>query len=156
MNTFARPMGIEEHHAPRHRAFSVVVSHHSGVARCYHHRSCHRCRPAGTCGLTNVPWELGQGKMPGALTLREAVRAKAVKDCGRAYWRNGPGNVKAPLTWKSQNEAFSGGPGRSRTADLRFRKPSLYPSELRGLSVPMIAPRFPSLPASSPSRIRGC
>ena len=26
----------------------------------------------------------------------------------------------------------SGGPGRSRTADLRFRKPSLYPSELRG------------------------
>jgi hypothetical protein len=25
-----------------------------------------------------------------------------------------------------------GGPGRSRTADLRFRKPSLYPSELRG------------------------
>jgi integrase len=27
----------------------------------------------------------------------------------------------------------AGGPGRSRTADLRFRKPSLYPSELRGL-----------------------
>jgi hypothetical protein len=27
----------------------------------------------------------------------------------------------------------TGGPGRSRTADLRFRKPSLYPSELRGL-----------------------
>jgi hypothetical protein len=27
-----------------------------------------------------------------------------------------------------------GGPGRSRTADLRFRKPSLYPSELRGLA----------------------
>ncbi len=26
----------------------------------------------------------------------------------------------------------NGGPGRSRTADLRFRKPSLYPSELRG------------------------
>jgi hypothetical protein len=26
-----------------------------------------------------------------------------------------------------------GGPGRSRTADLRFRKPLLYPSELRGL-----------------------
>jgi hypothetical protein len=26
----------------------------------------------------------------------------------------------------------TGGPGRSRTADLRFRKPSLYPSELRG------------------------
>jgi hypothetical protein len=26
----------------------------------------------------------------------------------------------------------TGGPGRSRTADLRFRKPTLYPSELRG------------------------
>jgi integrase len=29
----------------------------------------------------------------------------------------------------------TGGPGRSRTADLRFRKPSLYPSELRGLLI---------------------
>src|SRR5258708_40088707 len=27
---------------------------------------------------------------------------------------------------------FSGDPGRSRTCDLRFRKPSLYPSELQG------------------------
>ena len=27
---------------------------------------------------------------------------------------------------------MDGGPGRSRTADLRFRKPTLYPSELRG------------------------
>ncbi len=27
----------------------------------------------------------------------------------------------------------NGGPGQSRTADLRFRKPLLYPSELRGL-----------------------
>jgi hypothetical protein len=26
----------------------------------------------------------------------------------------------------------SGGPGRSRTADQRFRKPLLYPTELRG------------------------
>ena len=26
----------------------------------------------------------------------------------------------------------NGGPGQSRTADLRFRKPLLYPSELRG------------------------
>jgi hypothetical protein len=25
-----------------------------------------------------------------------------------------------------------GGPGRSRTADQRFRKPLLYPTELRG------------------------
>jgi hypothetical protein len=28
----------------------------------------------------------------------------------------------------------SGDPGRSRTCDLRFRKPSLYPSELQGHS----------------------
>jgi hypothetical protein len=27
---------------------------------------------------------------------------------------------------------MSGGPGRSRTADQRFRKPLLYPTELRG------------------------
>jgi hypothetical protein len=26
----------------------------------------------------------------------------------------------------------NGDPGRSRTCDLRFRKPSLYPSELQG------------------------
>ena len=32
------------------------------------------------------------------------------------------------------NQRRNGGPGRSRTADLRFRKPSLYPSELRGLA----------------------
>src|ERR1700730_702690 len=30
------------------------------------------------------------------------------------------------------SKAGSGGPGQSRTADLRFRKPLLYPSELRG------------------------
>jgi hypothetical protein len=30
-----------------------------------------------------------------------------------------------PLRW-------DGGPGRSRTADQRFRKPLLYPTELRG------------------------
>jgi hypothetical protein len=29
-------------------------------------------------------------------------------------------------------EPVSGGPGQIRTADLRFRKPSLYPSELQG------------------------
>ena len=29
-------------------------------------------------------------------------------------------------------EINNGGPGQSRTADLRFRKPLLYPSELRG------------------------
>ena len=30
------------------------------------------------------------------------------------------------------DEWRSGGPGQSRTADQRFRKPLLYPSELRG------------------------
>ena len=29
-----------------------------------------------------------------------------------------------------------GGPGRTRTCDLRFRKPSLYPAELRSLAAP--------------------
>jgi hypothetical protein len=32
----------------------------------------------------------------------------------------------------SQMPANNGGPGRSRTADQRFRKPLLYPTELRG------------------------
>jgi hypothetical protein len=31
-----------------------------------------------------------------------------------------------------QKREGAGGPGQSRTADLRFRKPLLYPSELRG------------------------
>ncbi len=40
-------------------------------------------------------------------------------------------------TEEENDESFevnenSGGPGVSRTRDLRFRKPLLYPSELRG------------------------
>ena len=35
---------------------------------------------------------------------------------------------------KDLNERMNGGPGQIRTADLRFRKPSLYPSELQGLN----------------------
>ena len=35
-----------------------------------------------------------------------------------------------------------GGPGRSRTADQRFRKPLLYPTELRGRNQFIIACRF--------------
>ena len=31
-----------------------------------------------------------------------------------------------------RDEEIDGGPGQSRTADQRFRKPLLYPSELRG------------------------
>jgi Phage integrase family len=44
----------------------------------------------------------------------------------------------------------TGGPGRSRTADLRFRKPSLYPSELRGLidGTPLSHVSFPPEPRS--------
>src|SRR4029077_8189422 len=40
-----------------------------------------------------------------------------------------PESVRYRPTGKDKK---NGGPGRSRTADLRFRKPSLYPSELRG------------------------
>src|SRR5436309_8387927 len=32
----------------------------------------------------------------------------------------------------SGSQSLSGAPGRTRTCDARFRKPSLYPSELRG------------------------
>src|SRR4051812_48235495 len=44
---------------------------------------------------------------------------------------------------------MSGGPGRSRTADQRFRKPLLYPTELRGhkdlvVCCPFLADNSPS------------
>lgn len=38
-----------------------------------------------------------------------------------------------PCDWMTPSNRNRGGPGVSRTRDLRFRKPLLYPSELRGL-----------------------
>src|SRR5207237_6999589 len=46
--------------------------------------------------------------------------------------------------------SFSGGPGQSRTADQRFRKPLLYPSELQGLNQGYREPLFvPTLTRSA-------
>jgi hypothetical protein len=42
----------------------------------------------------------------------------------------GPG-IPSRLT-NTLSLRWDGGPGRSRTADQRFRKPLLYPTELRG------------------------
>ncbi len=46
-------------------------------------------------------------------------------------WRQRPSRVFEDNVPQSKS-VKTGGPGRSRTADLRFRKPSLYPSELQG------------------------
>ena len=39
--------------------------------------------------------------------------------------------IQKYLPWKDRRQK-SGDPGKIRTSDLRFRKPSLYPPELRG------------------------
>ena len=63
--------------------------------------------------------------------------------------------VKSPPDIRSQKRAKSedGDPDRIRTCDLWFRKPSLYPTELRGLfSVPHFLPhtRGPHFPLDDP------
>src|SRR5262244_2143938 len=52
---------------------------------------------------------------------------------------------------------FFGGPGRTRTCDLRFRKPLLYPAELRDLadSINGGAPRRNRLPRPAMPAIDG-
>src|SRR5579863_531049 len=58
---------------------------------------------------------------------------------------------------KSNEKKRDGDPGMTRTCDLRFRKPSLYPAELRDRSSPLVTaaawkfhyqtpPRLASLP----------
>jgi hypothetical protein len=43
-------------------------------------------------------------------------------------------SIEHELHWGYRaSDRKDGGPGQSRTADLRFRKPLLYPTELRGL-----------------------
>jgi hypothetical protein len=51
-------------------------------------------------------------------------------------------------------EGWNGGPGETRTPDLRFRKPLLYPSELQARKVfmPIIAHRFTALEISGERR----
>jgi integrase len=59
----------------------------------------------------------------------------------RLDWETSPQQNATPAQLNKEVEAGEamqvlekdGGPGRSRTADQRFRKPLLYPSELRGL-----------------------
>ena len=51
-------------------------------------------------------------------------------------WQQKPQTPRPPLPLTSAFAfRWSGGPGQSRTADQRFRKPLLYPSELRGRSL---------------------
>ncbi len=49
---------------------------------------------------------------------------------GRRILRQEPGSYAFPILHRILKG--NGDPGRSRTCDLRFRKPSLYPSELQG------------------------
>src|ERR1700754_810135 len=41
------------------------------------------------------------------------------------------GDAKGPMTKRRDGKTKTGDPGMTRTCDLRFRKPSLYPAELR-------------------------
>ena len=56
--------------------------------------------------------------------------------------------VHQQIIWLQDRPPFrrkeTGGPGETRTPDLRFRKPLLYPTELQALAGcnPMIAVRF--------------
>jgi hypothetical protein len=62
-----------------------------------------------------------------AATSTPRIRYVATK------WQEANGRLRHPLPLTSlPSLSWDGGPGQSRTADLRFRKPLLYPSELRG------------------------
>src|ERR1035437_4205142 len=62
---------------------------------------------------------------------RASRRREKSKVCNRSAIFAERSFELAPLKWMEALE-INGGPGQSRTADLRFRKPLLYPSELRG------------------------
>ncbi len=64
-----------------------------------------------------------------AKTLAPSVR-KAMAKFDRSSTADKRRTAKKHVSQADEN----GGPGRSRTADQRFRKPLLYPSELRGQS----------------------
>ena len=70
--------------------------------------------------------------------MYRVLRKKCLRDRpGAGDSEGGPGFLKANLI-VSRNKFERGGPGQSRTADQRFRKPLLYPSELRGRRKPSI------------------
>ena len=71
---------------------------------------------------TLAPVSNGTSRMPHAPCSRGTTSARRLSFWAAFGWVVGSGILKAE----------SGGPGQSRTADQRFRKPLLYPSELRG------------------------
>src|SRR3954462_6999485 len=46
-------------------------------------------------------------------------------------WASAAENAGHSRYWRSPGTDANGDPGMTRTCDLRFRKPSLYPAELR-------------------------
>ena len=44
-------------------------------------------------------------------------------------------SLQANTAVRNVSSAFANAPGRTRTCDLRFRKPPLYPTELRALYI---------------------
>lgn len=73
-----------------------------------------------------------------ALTSTLAEGSKVTADTyGHLIASNGPERrTRQTAFWRSA-AFYYGTPGPTRTGDTRFRKPLLYPSELRGYSVPM-------------------
>src|SRR5438093_3130310 len=58
----------------------------------------------------------------------------AVRACTRPALAISPGTERAtePAASQALRRIATGAPGRTRTGDLRFRKPPLYPTELPG------------------------
>src|SRR6185312_2783139 len=70
------------------------------------------------------------GRLPGMARWRIAIEAIVRCACCTATSPRPPGRVVADDDAMT-GLAETGDPGKTRTSDLRFRKPSLYPAELR-------------------------
>src|SRR3954454_15975624 len=86
----------------------------------------------------------------GTATDRGRIRAKI-----GAFRRVRLAGLPRLCPWfSSKTGGFSGVPGRTRTCDPRFRKPMLYPAELRGLSnLAFISVQFGPLLAQDSGRV---
>src|SRR3954462_8919863 len=72
-------------------------------------------------------------------------------------WASAAENAGHSRYWRSPGTDANGDPGMTRTCDLRFRKPSLYPAELRdrepahdaGMAIPYQSERLIASPSGS-------
>jgi hypothetical protein len=77
--------------------------------------------------LNELRAELAQLRARIARKVSRRINGHAAKDAYPAVY---PADKLAP-NWMPINPLFAGDPERTRTSDLRFRKPLLYPTELR-------------------------